>query len=168
MKEIKVKNVIFSTVGQRNSENFEKFTSIVKENRIKVIEVKAGDKVNIEKELYFKILWPGKEDNVMENEINNNSIVCKLCYNNFSVLFTGDIEKEAEMKILERYKKCTETLKSTILKIPHHGSKTSSTKSFLMLVNPKDALIGVGKNNKFGHPNAEVLERLKYLRSRCV
>ena len=51
-------------------------------------------------------------------------------------------------------------LKSTLLKVPHHGSKSSSTEKFLKLVNPKVALIGVGENNKFGHPNSVVLERL--------
>ena len=56
-------------------------------------------------------------------------------------------------------------LKSTILKIAHHGSKSSSTLKFLELVKPKIALISVGKNNLYGHPNSEVMERLKELRS---
>jgi len=56
-------------------------------------------------------------------------------------------------------------LNSTILKVAHHGSKTSSIESLLKLVRPRIALIGVGKNNKFGHPNDEVIERIKDLRS---
>ena len=79
------------------------------------------------------------------------------------MLFTGDIEKEAEQKLLNLYKK-TNRLKATVLKVPHHGSKTSTTGEFLKAVTPKIALIGVGENNLFGHPNGEVLERLKQIR----
>lgn len=88
----------------------------------------------------------------------------KLNYNNFSMLLTGDIEKIAEERILEEYKN-VDILKSTILKIGHHGSKTSSTQGFLEKVKPKIALIGVGKNNTFGHPSDSVIERLESLRS---
>ena len=105
------------------------------------------------------ILWP--ESKMIEgNPLNNNSIVCRLNYNNFSILFTGDIEEIAEQKIA---KECKDELKSTILKVAHHGSKTSSINYFINLVNPKIALIGVGKDNKFGHPNEEVLNRLESL-----
>lgn len=77
------------------------------------------------------------------------------------MLFVGDIEKEAEQELIKMYKK--NTLKSTVLKIAHHGSKTSSTQAFLETVTPKIALIGVGKDNMFGHPNEELLERLEKL-----
>lgn len=77
----------------------------------------------------------------------------------FSVLFTGDIEEIAESKIVKIYGD-TDILQSTILKVAHHGSKTSSTQEFLNLVKPRIALIGVGQNNKFGHPNEGVVERL--------
>ena len=84
----------------------------------------------------------------------------RLNYINFSMLFTGDIEQIAEEEIVEKYKN-TNKLNSTIIKIAHHGSKTSSIQEFLSLVKPKIALIGVGKDNNFGHPNLEVLERLQ-------
>ena len=96
--------------------------------------------------------------------MNNNSIVCKLNYKNFSMLFTGDIEEIAEKQILQEYKNNVQLLKSTILKVAHHGSKTSSTQEFVEMVTPKIALIGVGKNNKFGHPNDGVIKRLENLR----
>jgi len=73
----------------------------------------------------------------------------------------GDIE-ESETNILNKYVK-TNALKSTIIKIAHHGSKTSSSKKLLKAINPKIALIGVGENNNFGHPNNEVIERLEEL-----
>ena len=101
------------------------------------------------------------KDLISENAINNNSLVAKLIYKDFSMLFTGDIEEVAEKAILKKYEKHLEKLKATVLKVPHHGSKTSSTQEFLNAVNPRVALIGVGKNNTFGHPNSDVLERLK-------
>ena len=79
---------------------------------------------------------------------------------NFSMLFTGDVEKIAEDRVYELYKN-TDKLNATVLKVAHHGSKTSSTENFLDLVNPKIAVIGVGENNKFGHPNIDVIKRLK-------
>ena len=82
------------------------------------------------------------------------------------MLFTGDIEKEAEEKVINMYNKNLEKLKSTIIKVAHHGSKTSSTEEFLNIVKPEIALIGVGENNKFGHPNEEVLERLRLMRTK--
>ena len=85
-------------------------------------------------------------------------MVCKLSYKNFSMLFTGDIE-EAEKDILKEYD--LNDLQSTILKVAHHGSNTSSSQEFVDAVNPQIALIGVGENNKFNHPSEEVIERLK-------
>lgn len=111
----------------------------------------------------IKILWPQKEQ-IQENILNNNSIVARLKYKNFSVLFTGDIEEIAENQILDEYKN-SNILNSTILKVGHHGSKTSSTQEFIKAVKPKIALIGVGENNTFGHPNNVVLERLTNLRN---
>ena len=109
------------------------------------------------------ILWP-EEKQIQENVLNNNSIVCKLVYKDFSMLFTGDIEEVAEKQI---YKKSL-ILYSTVLKVAHHGSKTSSIQEFLELVKPKIALIGVGDKNKFGHPNNEVLEILQNLRCKSL
>ena len=87
-------------------------------------------------------------------------MVCKLCYKDFSVLFTGDIEEIAEKQILQEYRNDLGVLKSTVLKVAHHGSRTSSIDEFIEAAKPQIALIGVGKNNTFGHPNDEVIERL--------
>ena len=100
---------------------------------------------------------------IEENATNNNSIVTNLVFNSFKMLFTGDVEEVAENVIIQKYKN-TNKLKCSILKIAHHGSSTSSTQEFLNLSKPKISLMGVGINNKFGHPNNEVLERLKQLR----
>lgn len=114
----------------------------------------------IEKNLYFQILWPDAKNVISENALNNSSLVFKLNYINYSMLFMGDIEEVAEKQILKKYKNNLEILKADVLKIPHHGSNSSSTKEFIEAVKPKIALIGVGENNKFGHPNEQVIERL--------
>jgi len=158
IKELKVKKIIISKQGE-DSENYKEFLKIVKEKRIKVQVVREGDILRIEKNINFEILWP-QDVLISENILNNNSIVMKLNYNNFSMLFTGDIEQIAEEQIVKKYLN-TNKLNSTIIKIAHHGSKTSSIKDFLGLVKSKIALIGVGKDNNFGHPNLEVLQRLE-------
>lgn len=107
-------------------------------------------------------MWP-KNEQIKENILNNNSIVAKIIYKNFSILLTGDIEKIAEKQILYEYQNNTEILKANCLKIAHHGSQSSSTEEFLNTVSPKISLIGVGEQNKFGHPNIEVIERLKLI-----
>lgn len=76
------------------------------------------------------------------------------------MLLTGDIEEIAEKQILQEYAN-TNILKADILKVAHHGSKTSTTQEFISKIEPRVALIGVGSNNKFGHPNMNVIERLK-------
>lgn len=92
-------------------------------------------------------------------------MVAKLNYGKFSMLFTGDIEEIAEEILLKKWK---ESLKATVLKVAHHGSKSSSSKAFLEAVNPKIALIGVGKENNFGHPNEGVLKRLEAVRCKSI
>ena len=163
MEDIRVKAVVISKQGEF-TENYKKFMQIVKQKHIKILIVGQGDKLKIENGIYFDILWPDNSKYVSENVLNNNSIVCKLKYKNFSMLFTGDIEEIAEIQLLEKYKNNIEIFNSTILKVAHHGSKTSSTQKFIDAVKPKMALIGVGENNKFGHPNESILQRLKDLR----
>ena len=159
LQEIKVKKVIISK-QEENSENYQKFLEIIKEKGVSVAIVKMGDRVKIENGIYFDILWPTSEQ-IQENKLNNNSLVMKMYYHNFSVLFTGDIEEKAEKKILETYKSEKNKLVSNVLKVAHHGSKTSTIKGFLDTVNPKIALIGVGKNNMFHHPSEEIIDKLK-------
>lgn len=139
MGKIKVKNVI---VGKQfeTCDNYEEFVRIVKQKKAKVYVVEDGEKINIEKDLYFNVLWPDSKNKINQNVINNNSLVCKLIYKDFSCLFTGDIEKDAEEALQNKYKN-TELLKSTVLKVAHHGSKSSSTEQFIKQVEPKIAVI---------------------------
>ena len=156
MKRLKVKNVIIAKQAE-NSKEFQETIEIVRKKRINLLVVQAGD--TIDKDVYIKILWPKNSDFVRNNSLNNNSIVAKLYYKNFNILFTGDIEQIAEKQLIESYNE--QILKSTVYKVPHHGSRTSSTEEFIKAVSPKISLICVGENNKFGHPNSEIIERLQ-------
>lgn len=164
MKNLRVENIIIGKQFE-DSENYEKLKKIVNEKKIKVYVVEAGQRVNIEKNIYFDILWPDSKNVINENILNNNSLVCKISYKNFCMLFTGDVEESAEEVILKRYKNNLKILESEVLKVAHHGSKTSSIEKFIGIVKPEIALIGVGKNNTFGHPNIDVLNRLNELRN---
>ena len=165
LENMKVKNVVIS-IQKEEYGNIKRLFNILKERKINLIVVSKGDVLKIENNLYFDIIWPDRSNLIADNSINNNSLVCKLNYKKFSMLFTGDIEKIAEEKILLEYKDNQNILNSTVLKVAHHGSDTSSIEEFIEAVKPKVALIGVGKNNKFGHPNIDVINRLKDFGSR--
>ena len=89
---------------------------------------------------------------------NDASIVMRVSHGSVDVLFTGDIELAAERQIVGRYKERPESIASEILKVPHHGSRSSSSEDFLALVSPRTAVISSG--TAWGHPHEEVVERL--------
>ena len=159
IEKLKVKNIIIGKQFE-DSENYQKLLRYSREKKIRIYNVCAGNKINIEKNLRFECIWPETTNEIKENSINNNSLVIRLNYKNFNMLFVGDIEEKAEKQILQKYKDDLKILKSTILKIAHHGSKTSSTTEFLNAIKPEIVLIGVGEKNKFGHPSYEILDRL--------
>lgn len=165
LEELNVKQVLIPKQVEY-SENYNKFLNIIKKRNIKIKIVEEGNTINIDKNTYLDILWP-EEKQIKDNVLNNNSLIVRLCYKNFKMLFTGDIEEIAEQRLLQKYEN-TEKLTADILKVAHHGSKSSSIAEFLEKVNPRIALIGVGKNNKFGHPNAGVLDRLNMLRNKNI
>jgi competence protein ComEC len=90
-------------------------------------------------------------------DANNNSVVVRLVVGQVSFLLAGDIEEAAEGVLVASGQELT----STVLKVPHHGSSTSSSAAFLKAVNPELVVISVGADNRFGHPWPQVLERLE-------
>ena len=165
MENLKVKNIIISMQGNK-SKNLNKFKKIVAKKKINLLVVKKGDYVKIDKFSYFEILFP-EEKLISENILNNNSIVAKFYCLGFTMLFTGDIEEIAEKRIIELYKE-NEKLEAIVIKVAHHGSRSSSINEFLKIVKPKIAFIGVGKNNNFGHPNYMVLKRIENFRCKNI
>ncbi len=124
----------------------------VKERRLKAGVVLQKDDISL------LVLHPPEGYYTLRgDENNNNSLVVKVEKAPLSVLFTGDIERDAEESLL----RLKGYLRSRVLKIPHHGSRTSSSERFLKAVSPEVVVISVGAGNLYGHPHRNVLERLK-------
>lgn len=157
LNRYQVNNVIISGVFH-DSIIFDNFLNIVRRKNINLIFSKSDFDLK-SKNFYIDFIYP--EESLISKvvNVNNNSLVFKFSNNKKSVLFTGDIEQSTENKILQ----IGSSLKSDFLKIPHHGSKTSSTENFLKAVSPELSIIIANKNNKFGHPHTKIIERLQKL-----
>ena len=162
IQNIKVKNIIVCKQAS-DSALYKEIIKLCKKKNVNIITVKRGQTIKIDKYVHFQILHPG--DIMLDDGkggLNANAIVakmyCTIKNKTTTIMFTGDIEEKAEEELVKIY---GDKLKADILKVAHHGSKTSSTAEFLKCVSPKIALIGVGKDNTFGHPNSGVLSRLE-------
>ena len=140
------------------------FLGYVKKLKEKKIERKglvAGDRVDLGGGAVFEVLAPSaelvKEGNVKgyKHDPNNESVVGRLVFGDFTMMLTGDAEKKEEQAILA----AGGTVQSKILKSGHHGSKTSSSADFLRAVKPEAALISCGVNNDYGHPHKETMKK---------
>jgi competence protein ComEC len=120
----------------------------------RVVHWKQGDSINWG-EIDGHVLWPDTDEEVRQAE-NDDSLVLRLRLGNEFVLLTGDIERAVERRLASE----RAPLEAQFLKVPHHGSKTSSTDDLLALVHPRAAAISVGENNPFNHPSPEVIARL--------
>ena len=149
---------------ESNSPIYKSYVKAIDAKKIVHKSLKDGDKLDFGNGAEFKVFYPTKElvkdvNGGQKSDPNNESIVGKLTYKDFSMLFTGDAEKEAEDKILSKYAK---DLKCDVLKSGHHGSYTASSEKFLDAVKPSYVLISCGpeeaKRNTYGHPHLEALE----------
>lgn len=109
----------------------------------------------------FAVMSPGANEHM---ERNDQSLVVYSVLGGKSWLFTGDLESEGERRLVSSYPKLT----ADVLKVGHHGSKTSTSEEFLLQIRPKIALISAGENNRFGHPHPEVTERLEHEKIRIL
>lgn len=148
LDNIRVKNLFFSYYPEDES-----LKAKINEKNIPVYLLKEGDVLNLGSKVDLEILWPKANNEGLSS--NNRSIVSILNYNNHKVLFTGDIEKEVELELLGKLEEVD------VLKVAHHGSKTSTRNEFLSSVSPEYSIISVGRNNFYNHPNEDVIERLK-------
>jgi competence protein ComEC len=136
------------------SRAFHELLGVANDRGVPIVHQLKGDDYNWG-DVGIRVLWPPDDDDV-KNATNDDSIVLRLQEGSEAVLLSGDIERPSEKSILAD----GDRLGSVFLKVPHHGSKTSSTEPFLDAVQPRFAAISVGFNNTFGHPNDEVLDRL--------
>lgn len=160
IKRYKVMGFYTEKVGN-TTDIYEILIKTLKDYRIKEQFVWQGDNFRFKDGLFLKILWP-TPDWVNRNAINEGnldingfSVIASLSYGNFKALFTGDAGAVAIEKIDDLVGKID------LLKVPHHGSKTGLTEDILRVLNPKVAVISVGKKNRYGHPATFTLELLK-------
>lgn len=144
----------------------ERDTAVYKEWREKIknegAEIKIAQAGQIIKAGVMKgtVLWPqeSQQGKMMPQDSNISSVVLKVQYGAGSFLLTGDLPIKAEAQMIAN--NATGTLKADVLKIGHHGSKSSTSKPFLAAVAPETAVISCGQNNRYGHPNQAVLQSL--------
>jgi competence protein ComEC len=155
-KKYKVENIFWTGI-KRDIPEYQEWQKLIKKERAKIYIIPFVQKVTIGKDISMNFLYP--IENLADKEYQNSndtSIVAKLNFNQNSFLFTGDISKSVEEELINYY----QNLKSDVLKVAHHGSKTSTSEEFLKKILPKIAVIMVGKENPYGHPHQEVLEIL--------
>jgi competence protein ComEC len=165
LKRYKVENILWTGIVREIPE-YNEWLSLLEKEKANIKIARAGQKISCKNcQWKIEVFYPFESLEGEEFEDSNNtSIVSKLTFGNSSFLFTGDIYKEVEEALIREYS-CPNSckfasLKSNVLKVAHHGSKTSSSQKFLEKVLPEIAIISVGENN-YGHPNKEVLEILK-------
>ena len=134
-----------------NDPEFSKFSQTLTATNTPVELIQTGDMIHFG-DVEVSVLWPPAAG---EQSTNNDSIVLRLKFGEHSILLTGDIEKLAERVLVES----RQELNANVVKVPHHGSKTSSTDDFVHATKPTLAIISVGRNSMFGHPHAEVVQR---------
>jgi competence protein ComEC len=151
IRDFEVK-AVYDSAKVHTTRTYESYLELIDEKDIPFFVPRRGDTILLGT-LAFEVLHPV---DVEECSVNNASIVLRVEYGRMSFLFTGDGEKEAEDEMLQA---CT-NLDAVILKVGHHGSRTSSQEAFISAVKPKVAIIMVGDGNRYGHPDQLTLDRL--------
>lgn len=143
---------IYAPKTETNTKAYKNFKKKAEEQNVEIKHPNIGDEIQLGSST-VEFLGPVDENG---KDLNSTSIVLKITYGNTSFLFTGDAESNEEAEILNS----GADLKSTVLKVGHHGSRTSTSYPFLREVMPQYAVISVEKGNSYGHPNEETLSKL--------
>ena len=143
---------IYAPKTEANTKAYKNFKKKAEEQNVEIKHPNVGDEIRLGSST-VEFLGPVDENG---KDLNSTSIVLKITYGNTSFLFTGDAESDEEEEILNS----GADLKSTVLKVGHHGSRTSTSYPFLREVMPQYAVISVEKGNSYGHPNEETLSKL--------
>lgn len=128
------------------------FLNLARQKGTAHLELTQGSRIKLDEEVFFEVLGPERGD--VFQVCNDTSLVLKVCHGSNSFLLLGDLESEGIEALLGK----KGDLNCTLLKIPHHGGKSSFNEVLYKEANPKIVLISVGKNNTFGHPSKEVIE----------
>ncbi len=143
---------------KKNTLIYKSLKQAILDNNVKLEIARRGMRIILDKEknIYFDILFPDRD--VSNFDSNEGSIVGKLVYGNKSFMLMGDATKYTELLI--KNNENPEILHSKVLKLGHHGSRTSSSVLWLEAVNPELAIISAGLNNRYNHPHQDILDRL--------
>lgn len=161
LKRYEVGNVVFTSIEYKNSA-YDEFKKIVEEKNINKIEARAGTQIKIGQYAFLDILYPFEDmSGKLVGNPNDVSIAVKLNFLGKEFFFAGDAELKEEVELVNS----GEDVDIDVLKVSHHGSKTSSSELFLEKTTPEIAVISVGKNNSYGHPHQEVLERFENIKT---
>lgn len=147
---------VLASPARQESEAYRAFRQAVREANIPYREATAGQRIDLGQGARLYVLAP-RPDLPPADDVNSASVVLKLVMGPVSILLPGDIEGEGEARLV----RSGADLRATVLKLPHHGSSTSSTPSFLARVDPIIDVISVGADNRYGHPSPAVLHRLE-------
>ena len=160
LKRYEVKQVLESAV-EYDLPAYKEWQSLIEEKRIKRTVAQVGQHIELGEGIRLDVLYAGEASlGDTASAIDSNSVVLRLVCGNVSVLLTADVFEETEDYLLDsRF-----DLNSTVLKVAHHGSDSSSCLEFLSVVKPQVAVISVGANNTFGHPSPEIVDRLSSAR----
>ena len=151
-----VKQVLYPDL-EFKSAIYDEWLSIVKGKNIECTFAEAGQKIELTDEVILEILNPQAIIlSGTQSDIDNNGVVLRISIGEVSFLLTADTMWEAELELITERANVT----STVLKVGHHGSRTSTSAEFLAVVNPQVAVISVGSDNSYGHPTKEVRDRL--------
>lgn len=163
LKNYKVGRV-FEPGTLNDSKTYQNLKAEIAKQNIPDILARAGMKLDLGEGTIIEILFPDR--NVVGWSANDGSVVARLTYRENKILLTGDSTAKTEKMLLKNYD--TTILDSDILKVGHHGSRSSTIVDFVRAVSPAFALISVGKENKYGHPHRETLETLDSVKAQVL
>lgn len=154
--------MVLTSGAEHSIPEYQEWTALLKNQNIEVVTARSGQRINAGRGVILDILTPWEDfsGKSLKNP-HDATVVTRLAYGENSFLLMGDAERSLEYRLLfESLNSSFIILNSDVLKVGHHGSKTSSSEEFLRAVLPEVAVIQVGRKNRYGHPNQEVLERL--------
>jgi len=155
LKKYKVENILWTGV-ERDTSEYNEWVGLLKSEGAKIKIAQTNQKIT-SPGLVIKVLYPFENlEGKFFKDSNDTSVVSKLIFGKNSFLFTGDIYKSVEKELIDR----GVDIGADVLKVAHHGSKTSTSEEFLKEISPEVAVISVGKDNSYGHPHQEVLDIL--------
>ena len=158
LKRFDVENILLTGV-EHETEWYAEILRQIDKQQIPIILADSRNDLKFG-EVIFDIFWPEKNlTGKFVEDANAASISLRIIFGETAMILTGDLDVDSEKEILQT----SQNLAAQVLKLGHHGSKTSSSAEFITAVNPKIVMISAGAENRFGHPNPEVLERVKNL-----